>query len=371
MKPNRQYFVVRIDKEAQTKRRKFLTLKKFTYFGIQAVIKQKRKTGVEIAFVEGDSPAYKAYLNPGDVILALDNVQVNSIEDIVTLITKHKAGDEIRVTYLSRMAIETQHLPYPSDKYVTLEEKESELIHPEDINLMEYNLQWGSIVDVGTLARQDFPEARIGDILLFHHLVEYKPRSTGDHTYNDWHLVDTDDKNQDEYRVVRYDTEIFGVIRDNNELIPYRNVVFCHPEFRKASFQMQGGLWLPDAWEQKEEDVILQLEALAAEVKQLTTQTILTKKTTEDNYKRKEEILATVNSLNRERQELSRKMSKKKLIDATVMFFNPETTDLIGGELKQGDHILVDQRTIYPLEFGGIYYTLARVGYIEAIILSQ
>lgn len=372
MKPNSQYFVVRIDKQAQTERRNFLTMSTAAYLGIQSRTGHKdiQLRGVTIDQIDPEGPAAKAYFQSGDRILEINREAVNTMEELLAMVQSHPPGTEINITYLSRLA--TGAHPYPSHKLVKLGSKTTKLSLPEEANPMEYNLQYGEIVDMGGKASRDFPEARIGDILLFHHLVEYKPRETTDHVYNDWHLVHTD-QSGDELRVVRQDSEVFGLIRPDEEelsrrITPYRNVIFCHPDVRKASFQKKSGLWLPDAWKHSDEAIATELAELNNQMKELQMHTELSNATTDANYKKKEEIIGVIGRLQQERLQLTKKMHQKQLCEAVVLFFNPEMADHLGDCLLPGDRILVDQRTLYPLEIAGVRYMLARQGFIEALL---
>ncbi len=49
----------------------------------------------KIAEVEKDSPAAKAGLQPDDVVIRCDKKKVADLEDLMTLIRKHKPGDEL------------------------------------------------------------------------------------------------------------------------------------------------------------------------------------------------------------------------------------------------------------------------------------
>jgi S1-C subfamily serine protease len=54
--------------------------------------------GVRVAGASPDSPAAKAGLREGDVIVAIDADKIQSLGDYMTVLGKHKPGDVIKVT---------------------------------------------------------------------------------------------------------------------------------------------------------------------------------------------------------------------------------------------------------------------------------
>jgi len=66
------------------------------YFGV------KENEGVLITDVEKKSPAEKAGLLPGDVIVSIDGEQVQDIEDVVDAIAQKEEGDSVVVGYVRK-----------------------------------------------------------------------------------------------------------------------------------------------------------------------------------------------------------------------------------------------------------------------------
>ena len=56
--------------------------------------------GVLVNLVMPDSPAQKAGLKRGDVIVALDNKPVKDVETFKALLAKYKPGDKVKITYI-------------------------------------------------------------------------------------------------------------------------------------------------------------------------------------------------------------------------------------------------------------------------------
>jgi serine protease Do len=55
--------------------------------------------GALITSVTSGSPADKAGLRPGDVITKLDNVNINTTDDLVSAIGSHQVGDHVQIVY--------------------------------------------------------------------------------------------------------------------------------------------------------------------------------------------------------------------------------------------------------------------------------
>lgn len=366
MKPNQQFFLVRLDKKAQEEKRNHLT-RTYPYLGLRGSNHPTPDNrGVKVT-VEAGSPAAAAGFGDGDVILQVGETPVNSMTELAEAVGRHRPGDELRLHYFSRLSIGAKGIPAAQCRAVRLASKELKL-HLSQVKEMEYNLQYGTIVEIGSAARAAFPEAEAGDVLLFHHTVEYKPRTEGDKLYNDYHLVGA--AGEDELRVVDIGHEVFGVLKvAEARIIPYERYIFCHHNIRKASFQHKGGIWMPDAWEKTTQQMADDLEELGRQIQSLAASDIMAGKPTEANYRRREQIEARIAAINKERAAISKRMNGKRLVEVTVLFFNPRTADHVGSVLSAGDKIVCDMHTLYPLEIGGVLYSLARVGYIDALAL--
>jgi S1-C subfamily serine protease len=78
------------------------------YFGIQAAtltsdmqtqLGTSQKSGVAVQDVGSGSPAEKAGIHAGDVIVSVDGKPVTTAEDFVSIIRPHKPGDQVSVVY--------------------------------------------------------------------------------------------------------------------------------------------------------------------------------------------------------------------------------------------------------------------------------
>ncbi|HZM01108.1 MAG TPA: PDZ domain-containing protein, partial [Planctomycetota bacterium] len=58
----------------------------------------QKDDGVRVSSVRPGTPAEKAGVQKGDLIVALDGVEVRTLQDYATLLFGHKPGDTITVT---------------------------------------------------------------------------------------------------------------------------------------------------------------------------------------------------------------------------------------------------------------------------------
>lgn len=379
MKPTRYFFLVKISKTLQNEKRKIIETSEIGYLGIKYSEPPEGQTGVTVLFADKESPAFKAGFKSGDLIKTINGSEVTDFNKMIDLVSKHPPGTEIEVGYVNSLSINGE----VSTKKVVLGSFSLNLQRGDDQIDMRYNLQFGEIVAIGSKATEVFPEPELGDYLIFHHSVEYKERAHGDKNHNDWHLVGKTKEEDDdyEYRVVHCEKEVFGVFKPNlpaeDAIIPFPTFIFCHPNVRKASMQksiIKGvdgkeiELWAPDSWEKSMEDYTQQLEELQFQVQEMNTNSIMKEVDNESNYKKKDEIRKAIDKIARERREITKKMHQKRLFDLTVLFINPKTNEELGENIERGDAIMVDFGLIYPLDFFGNHYALARVGHIEALI---
>ncbi len=64
--------------------------------------KTKRKKGVYVIDVAGDSPAEKAGFKKGDVIVAIDEKNIDSMRQFQTNFYSYKEGDNIKIKFLQQ-----------------------------------------------------------------------------------------------------------------------------------------------------------------------------------------------------------------------------------------------------------------------------
>lgn len=373
MKPNRQYFLVKIDKEQQAQKRERIILGGYAYLGARHSDNPDYKGGgVLLSGVEKDSPAWKAALKAGDIIYEVGGRQVNSFEELAEAIATYRPGDAVSVTLKNSFSLNQTDR---QQKTVVLGEKKIDLENPAQLRDMRHNLQFGEILDGGEEAFHNFPHAKVGDTLLFHHTVEYKARSEGDDFYNDVHLVGHDSQGH-EHRLVHYHYETFGVLKllPKAHIIPHPKWVFCHQQIQKASIQLdeKTGLWLPNQWEQSIEELATELEELKNQITEITSSSVMKKgHKTKEQIEQIRQINETVKLLNQQRARITKKMHQKKLVEVPVLYANKKSAEVLGYTLAPGDKVVCDFHSLYPLDIQGVCFSLARVGSIEGAIFQK
>lgn len=133
----------------------------------------------------------------------------------------------------------------------------------------------------------------------------------------------------------------------------------------------ESGLWVPDWCEKSIEEYQDKINELTETIQEIATTSIMKNKTSDDNFKRQEEVKTMINMLNREKAAISKKMNQKRLVELTVIFINPLTNEEIQSTISAGDTLVADYNTLYPLDLYGKYYTLLRKDYIEAVIYKN
>lgn len=368
IRANRQFFVVRIDKKMQEQKRNNLVSHDIGFLGIKHSEQDDddKIDGVRVWDVEKDSPAYEAAFKHNDIITQINGKKVTSYSQLVDQLSLYAPDTTIEINYINSFSLDQKE---ELTKKVTLAKRKHDIVLPPQIVDFQFNLQFGEIVEIGKIAGQQFPEALIGDVLIFHHTVEHKPRTDGEAMYHDFHLIETDE-NGDEYRIVNFAHELFGVLKLNEGIIiPYKNFVFCHRTIRKSSFQKNAaGIWLPDHWEASEQDLLEQLEEMKAHVTEIASSTVMREQTDDTNYRKKEEVLKQIAEINLKRRELTKKLHQRKFVELTCLFIHPETCKELQTEIVPGDTLIADYNTLYPLDMFGQQYTLLRKDYIELLI---
>lgn len=142
---------------------------------------------------------------------------------------------------------------------------------------MQRNLQCGEIIAIGWLAHKNFPDAEIGNTLLFHHFVE---GGSGSDKSN---LI-YEDKTHNYYNVTASQfngsrNESYG-IWNGSEIIPHPEFVFIEPEIKSKEIAVDdfieqntkkvGSLILFNDWEETREAKELKAATITEEIKSMS-----------------------------------------------------------------------------------------------------
>lgn len=146
---------------------------------------------------------------------------------------------------------------------------------------MQRNQQNGEIIAIGEVANKKFPEAKIGDILLFHHFVEGAEKEKSNLIYSNetcnFYNVTASDFNG-------HRTEAYGIYVDG-KIIPHPDFVFIEPEVKEKEISAKefieqntkqvGSLILFTNWEETREDKEAKAARLTQEIKDASKAKIL------------------------------------------------------------------------------------------------
>lgn len=365
---NHQYLLVEIDKIAQLKKRSEIALSEKAWLGIRGYTSPDPK-GVRVVSSEDGSPAAHAGFKSGDLITGIDSTIIVTLEQMIECILAKPVGQTIEIHLYNAFSINERL----STKKVTLGGKSTTLYHSPLYTEMRHNLQYGTIVQIGKKASKEFPIAEVGDILLFNHKVEYKDRAAGDTFYHDYHLIETL-PNGNELRIVDYSYEAYGVVKIKERdftIYPYKKTIFCHQHIMKSAIMMKDGMFIADGWEKTLDDLTDKLEELQTEIDEISKTTVMSARTSERNFSKKEEIFKHIERINKEREEITKEIHRKKIMELTVLFVSPQTCADLKTTLKAGDKLLANYHILYPLDFGGAYFTLVHSGHVEAIVRNK
>ncbi|KLO23268.1 MULTISPECIES: Do family serine endopeptidase [unclassified Marinitoga] len=134
----------------------------------------KVNKGAFVSDIEKGSPAQKAGIKPGDVIVKIDNKEINSADELVYIVKTYPAGEKIdvvvnrkgkEITYEITLAERAEFAKATNDYYLGLKVRD---LTPEDIN--EYKLpkdMYGVMVeDVKDGSEAQYVNIKKGDIIM-------------------------------------------------------------------------------------------------------------------------------------------------------------------------------------------------------------
>lgn len=221
------------------------------------------------------------------------------------------------------------------------------LLHQDYIH-MTRNLQFGIVVQIGSIAARNYPMAKVGYEVMFHHAVEDKEDR----------LLDTDPETGDKYLYLyandeNENYEIYGFVTQTGELIPSPHYVWMSPHVtrikRKLSSQyLHLETAMGDDWDSPER-LQEQIDSLKEQRDLLEPAIWATRYTTErEEERRKIEVVTAMNRLQDEGAMLTRLMHKKRLGIGQVIAINSEMQRTYP-QLQPGS-MLVCHLPLYPLD---------------------
>lgn len=204
--------------------------------------------------------------------------------------------------------------------------------------LMKYYLQHGHILQIGDLAKESFPEAEVGDTLIFRHTVED----------DDWREIYKDDKVS--HRLVENDNyDIMGIQKPDGTIIPQKKHLFCKSIAASGKWELKNGLYtFHGADFDTAEDFRAKLDKLDDEVKFLAESS--------------GNVGPKIEQIKKEQMMITKMLNKRKIKKVELLYIHPETRQEFDN--IQDHDIIVFEGWIdydgYPLQFKGVEYLIIK-----------
>lgn len=230
---------------------------------------------------------------------------------------------------------------------------------------MENNLQCGEVVSISEKASKIFPEAKVGDLLILHHMVE--SMTLADSKEDHW--VDEDDDYN--YYVVTpiphngKGNEVYG-LWDGEKIVMHPDFLLLEPEavingakdvetfIEEAVEKSTGGLFIFKEWRESREEKTARLTERRLEVQRLGEKNELTPELQADIARREEEMTQISNEIN----EIAYKPYK-------IAACHPIVSEWFDRKVGAGDTIYCQSRAAQTkIEFMGKEYRSCPVAFI-------
>lgn len=234
-------------------------------------------------------------------------------------------------------------------------EKKGNIYLPPQFLYMEYYLQYGEVITIGSVVAEYFPFIQPGDTVLVHHIVEH----------NDLLCVHTDDDGN-EYRAVNATphkldrdmcSQVYAVIKkDTGELIPFDTFLFIdNNSLKPLQKEITSDLiYIPDY--RNDEAYLARVQQDYTAHRKSLEKTIMSP----HDIRLKEGVAKQIDNMERQQNKLAELASAPKKVNATVMYSNEDITGI-----AQGETIMVDKDTLYPLSIGDVSYFIIRSEFVE------
>jgi hypothetical protein len=256
-------------------------------------------------------------------------------------------------------------------------EKIGSLYVPPDYVFMKRNMQCGEILAIGTAAHEYFPEAKVGDILICHHLVESITKT---------YLIDSDEYFN--YYVVQAfevpgERNVTYGVWNGTEIIPNKDYIFLEietvttdlPDLEvqsnlkgegswKVNIPMtvsEGGLFIPKPVKKTREELTAITKKNMERIKQLSN----------NQNRMTHEVVDEIKKLEGENLQISKQINKREYEPYKIACIGPGLTELLlqifGHEVRKGDTLYVlNIAAQMRVEFLGKEYIIAENKYIGA-----
>lgn len=242
-------------------------------------------------------------------------------------------------------------------------------INPNGV-AMTRNMQHGEIVGISQRAGQNFPEAKLGQTLIFHHFVE----GMDNHDASDNHLVDSDESYF--YYVVTpiafngKRNEVYGVW-NGEAIIAHPDYVFLEADkkteiaddtpdefLNKAIEKTSSGLIVFKEWKESREEKTARMTAIKAEIQELSSKNKMTPQLRNVILEKEEEM-----------NKISMEINTKTYAPYKIAFAPAILNDWFSRKVKAGDILyMLNSACETYIEFKGTEYRVAETKYIGFMV---
>lgn len=254
-------------------------------------------------------------------------------------------------------------------------EKIGILYYPPEFTFMKRGMQCGEIVMIGDKASEYFPDARVGNILICHHLAEGKKTDNKQKVY----MID-EDQDWAYYVITGFchngERNMTFAVWDGEKIIPNKDYIFLEverdPESDLPDFdlntpglgrvvtnmpfaQAANGIVTIKPRKLTREDLSTKMKANVLEIKKLSRWLPIMR----------EKVAPMIRALEIENEKLSKEINTVVCESHIVAACNPEFSKEQG--VRPGDSIFILNIACYmTVEFMGKEYVIAESKYIQA-----
>lgn len=226
---------------------------------------------------------------------------------------------------------------------------------------MAHNLQYGEIVQIGEKAQRNYPDAAIGDIAIFHHLIE---GSNEDPAYE--YLLETL-PNGDELRLIdctnnANDFKIFAFLK-RQYFVPTEQFVFVDRKITQIKRQYVSDFLYNTGFEPSEDELRQKLQDLEAQQRTLNESL---ESCGDVDYSM--QIIKGIEDIGRERERITQFLNADKFVKTKVTFLHPDTHKELGIDI--GDEVICVEALLYGLDIMGEKYIAVRKEFVIGKVLQ-
>jgi len=208
----------------------------------------------------------------------------------------------------------------------------------DTMTLMKYYLQCGPILQIGKDAKASFPEAEVGDIMIFRHTVED----------DEWREIYKDDNVS--WRLLQNDGyDILGVKKKDGTIIPEKGWLFCKEIKKPAGWAKINGLFrFTGAVFDTAEDIHARIDELDNQIKYLAESS--------------GDVGPKIEQYKKEQQKLTKMLNMTRIKETELIYIHPDTRHRFKNVADHSTILFegwIDYNG-YPLTFEGIEYYLIK-----------